>query len=238
MLPLLVWLHRVTCVVLPAGRGRGCPALLVLMWWSLSSLFSCHEPPLTGETWSSPWTCLSISTQKAEIPSWAAEVQICCCPATAALPCLCPPCVSRFARRILTAAPQPDLSVGRPPAKLEINFRSSGGFTRCNRLSAGNMIQFPESLGTEQTVQSNSFQSILTWAGDEPIWKRWKLWKAPIYNSLWHADSLPLADPFLPRIIMKQTLFHLGHDLMSDFSKKYDLLWGWALCLFLTLQME
>lgn len=30
---------------------------------------------------------------------------------------------------ILTVTPRPDLSVGRLPAKLEINFRSSGGFT-------------------------------------------------------------------------------------------------------------
>lgn len=62
-----------------------------------------------------------------------------------------------------------------------------------------------------------------------------KLCRAPVYNSLWHAESLPPADPFFPRIIKKQTPFHLGRELLFDFSENYDLLCGRALCLFLAL---
>lgn len=133
------------------------------------------SPLSQGRPGSSPWTCCSTSTQKS-LPEEQTRQP------AAALPRLPFPVV--WAPRmppalpggilILTATPWPDLSVGRLPAKLEINFRSGSGFTWCNCLSAGNSIQFPESLGTEQTVQSNSFQSILTWAGDEPIWKRWE----------------------------------------------------------------
>lgn len=35
---------------------------------------------------------------------------------------------------------------------------------------------------------------------------------------------------------MKQTVFHLGHDLLFDFSENYVLLGGTALCLFLALR--
>lgn len=61
-----------------------------------------------------------------------------------------------------------------------------------------------------------------------------KLCSTQVYNSLWHAESLPTADLFFPRIIMKQTPFHLGHDLLFDFSENYDLMSG----LFLALWME
>lgn len=105
---------------------------------------------------------------------WKADARTTCCPATFPLPAACAPGTPPALLGgilVFTVTSQPDLSVGRLPAKLEMNFRSSGSFMWCGDSSAGNTIQ---SLGAKKTAQSNSFQSMVTWAGDEPIHERWE----------------------------------------------------------------